>query len=96
MLTIKRINVIISTSKGKGNPKHQKGKEMEKEMLIYMINHEENFDKAQGMLDMFNVIYCTRYGFLNKRVVRFDNPDGSNAERYAHCHDVWAELHSNI
>ena len=45
---------------------------------------------------MFNVIYCTRYGFLNKRVVRFDNPDGSNAERYAHCHDVWAELHSNI
>ena len=67
---------------------------MEKEMLIYMINHEENFDKAQGMLDMFNVIYCTRYGFLNKRVVRFDNPDGSVAERYAHCHDVWAELHS--
>ena len=67
---------------------------MEKEMLIYMINHETNFEKAQGMLDMFNVIYCTRYGFLNKRVVRFDNPDGSAAERYAHCHDVWAELHS--
>ena len=65
---------------------------MEKEMLIYMINHEENFDKAKGMLDMFNVIYCTRYGFLNKRVVRFDNPDASVAERYSHCHDVWAEL----
>ena len=27
---------------------------MEKEMLIYMINHEENFDKAQEMLDMYN------------------------------------------
>lgn len=72
---------------------------MEKEMLINMINminHEENFDKAKGMLAMFNVIYCTRYGFLGKRVVRFENPDGSLAERYAHCHDVWAELQSDI
>lgn len=27
-----------------------------------------------------------------KRVVRFDNPDGTNAEKYAHFHDAWAEL----
>lgn len=60
--------------------------------LIYMINHEENFDKAQGMLEMFNAIYGTKYGFLAARVVRFDNPDASVAERYAHAHDVWAEL----
>ena len=93
VLIFKRVYVKISTSTGKGNPEHQKGKKMEKEMLIYMINHEENFDKAQGMLDMFNVIHCTRYGFLNKRVVRFDNPDGSEDERYAACHDVWCELH---
>lgn len=60
--------------------------------LIYKINHEENFDKAQGMLTMLNDIYGTRYGFLNGRVVRFENPDGSFAEKYAHCHDVWSEL----
>ena len=60
--------------------------------LIKRINHEENFEKAQGMLEMLNAIYGTQYGFLNKRVVRFDNPDGSVADRYAHCHDVWAEL----
>lgn len=60
--------------------------------LISKINHEENWDKAQGMLEMLNSVYGTQYGFLNKRVVRFDNPDGSTAEKYAHCHDAWAEL----
>lgn len=60
--------------------------------LISKINHEENWDKAQGMLDMLNAVYGTKYGFLNKRVVRFDSPDGSTAEKYAHCHDAWAEL----
>ena len=60
--------------------------------LIYKINHEENWEKAQGMLEMLNLIYGTQFGFLNKRVVRFENPNGSVAERYAHCHDVWAEM----
>lgn len=60
--------------------------------LISKINHEENWDKAQGMLEMLNSVYGAQYGFLNKRVVRFDNPDGSTAEKYAHCHDAWAEL----
>ena len=60
--------------------------------LVQMINHEENFDKADGMLQMLNAIYGTQYGLLNRRVVRFDNADASVAERYAHCHDVWAEL----
>lgn len=60
--------------------------------LIYKINHEENFDKAQGMLEVVNTIYGTKFGFLNKRVVFFDNPDGSVAERYAHAHDVYTEL----
>lgn len=60
--------------------------------LIYKINHEENWEKAQGMLEMLNSIYGTQFGFLNKRVVRFENPNGSSAERYAHCHDLWAEL----
>ena len=60
--------------------------------LIYKINHEENWEKAQGMLDMLNLIYGTQFGFLNKRLVRFENPNGSVAERYAHCHDAWAEM----
>lgn len=60
--------------------------------LIYKINHEENFDKAQGMLEMLNMVYGTKYGFLGGRVVCFDNPEASTAEKYAHCHDAWAEL----
>ena len=60
--------------------------------LIYKINHEKNWDKAKGMLEMLNTIYGTNFGFLNKRVVRFENPNGSTAEKYAHCHDAWAEL----
>lgn len=53
---------------------------------------QENFEKAQGMLEMFNDIYGTKFGWLNKRVVRFDNPDASTCFKYAHCHDAWAEL----
>ena len=40
--------------------------------LIYKINHEENWEKAQGMLEMLNSIYGTQFGFLNKRVVRVE------------------------
>lgn len=60
--------------------------------LIYKINHEENFDKKQGMLEMLNLIHGTRFGFLGGRVVRFENPDASTAEKYAHAHDAYVEL----
>ena len=60
--------------------------------LIYKITHEENFEKAQGMLEMLNTIYGTQFAFLAKRVVRFDNPNGSTAERYANAHDARCEL----
>lgn len=62
--------------------------------LIQEINHvaSENFDKARGMLDMLNTLCGTKYGWLAKRVIRFENPDGSVAERYARCHDLVAEL----
>lgn len=60
--------------------------------LIYKINHEENFDKKQGMLEMLNLIYGTRFGFLGGRVVRFENPNASTAEKYAHAHDAYVEL----
>lgn len=53
---------------------------------------QENFDKAQGMLEMLNEICGTKFGWLNKRVVFFENPNASTAEKYAHAHDayVWA------
>lgn len=60
--------------------------------LIYKINHEDNFDKKQGMLEMLNMIYGTRFGLLWGRVVRFENPDASTAEKYAHVHDAYIEL----
>ena len=51
-----------------------------------------NWEKAQGMLEMLNEICGTKYGWLNKRVVWFENPDGSTAEKYAHCHEAVAYL----
>lgn len=60
--------------------------------LVQMINNEENFDKAEGMLQMLNAIYGTEYGLLNRRVVRFDNPFGIAAEKYSGCHDLLCEL----
>ena len=55
-----------------------------------------NIETGEIILAMFNELYGTRFGFLAERVVRFDNPDGSVAERYAHCHDVHAELWSKL
>lgn len=62
--------------------------------LISKINDQAktDFAKAEGMLDMFNEIYGTKFGFFDLRVVVFDNPDGSVAERYAHFHDVFYML----
>lgn len=57
---------------------------------IQKINEvaQENFEKAQGMLEMLNEICGTKFGWLAKRVVIFENPNGSTAEKYAHCHDA--------
>ena len=55
-----------------------------------------NFDRAQGMLDMLNDIYGTRFGWLNRRVVIFENPDAGTAAKYAHCHDAFMWLNSPI
>lgn len=50
---------------------------------------QEDFDRAQAMLDGINLVQGTKYGWLAKRVVWFENPDGSVAEKYAHCHDAY-------
>lgn len=49
-----------------------------------------NFARAKAMLDGINLVLGTKYGWLNKRVVWFENPDGSTAEKFAHAHDAYA------
>lgn len=55
---------------------------------IKLINEiaQVNFPKASGMLEGANMVLGTKYGFLNKRVVWFENPD----EKYASAHDAYA------
>ena len=44
------------------------------------------------MLEIVNDIMGTKFGWLNRRMVIFDNPDASIGEKYAHCKDAWANL----
>lgn len=53
---------------------------------------QENFDKAQGMLETLNDICGTKFGWPGGRVVIFENPDASVAEKYAHAHDAYVWL----
>ena len=52
-----------------------------------------DFDKAMAMLDGINMVLGTKYGWLAKRVVFFDNPDASTCFKYCGAHDaeVWAD-----
>ena len=86
--------VKCACQKGKGNPKHQKGKKMTLKEAIKKINNVayDNFEVAEGMLEIVNDIMGTKFGWLNRRVVIFDNPDASIEEKYAHCKDAWANL----
>ena len=58
--------------------------------LIWKINHEENWEKQQGMLEMLNTIYGTAFGFLNREVVWFEDP---SIKHLSPCHDayLWAD-----
>lgn len=58
---------------------------------IKIINEiaQVDFPKASAMLGGANMVLGTQYGFLNKRVVFFDNPDASTCEKYAHAHDAY-------
>ena len=66
---------------------------MTRKEVIQAINlvAKVNFEVAHAMLDGWNYHWGTAYGWLNKRVVIFDNPNATVAEKYAHCHD--AECH---
>lgn len=50
---------------------------------------QSDFEKAEAMLDGINFALNTKYGWLAKRVVFFENPDGTVAEMYAHVHDAY-------
>lgn len=54
---------------------------------------QENFEKVEAMLDGINMALGTKYGWLNKRVVFFDEPDESTCIKYRNAHDafVYAE-----
>lgn len=51
---------------------------------------QNDFQKAQNMLDGVNLVLGTSYGWLAKRVVWFEKPGASTVEKYAVVHDVWA------
>ena len=63
---------------------------MKRKDLIQALNivAKVNFEVAQVMLDECNERWGAAYGWLNKRVVIFDDPNASVAEKYAHCHDA--------
>ena len=66
---------------------------MKRKDVIQAINlvAKVNIEAAQVILDECNEHWGTAYGWLNRRVVFFDDPDASVSEKYSHCHD--AECH---
>ena len=63
---------------------------MTRKEVIQAINlvAKVNFEVADAMLEGWNYHWGTAYGWLNKRVVIFDNPNATVAEKYSHCHDA--------
>lgn len=59
---------------------------------ISVLNRTAKTDwpKAQAMLEGINLVLGTQYGWAASRVVWFENPNGSTAEKYAHYHDAYA------
>ena len=52
-----------------------------------------NWEYAKGMLDGMNEILGTKYGWLGKEVVWFEEPDADTARKYAAAHSAiaWTE-----
>lgn len=64
---------------------------MKKEMINRLNNMaQENFEKAKAMLDGINMVLGTKYGWLHKRVVFFEEPDAPAYIKYRNAHDAWA------
>lgn len=50
---------------------------------------QEDFERANAMLEGINLVMNTKYGWLNKRVVFFDESGSSTCIKYRHAHDAW-------
>ena len=59
--------------------------------MISKINEiaQEDFDIAKSMLECINIALGTDYGWLNKRVVIFDDPNAPTHIKYAKVYDAW-------
>lgn len=59
--------------------------------MISKINEiaQEDFDIAKEMLECINIALGTDYGWLNKRVVVFDDPNAPTHIKYAKVYDAW-------
>lgn len=59
--------------------------------MISKINKiaQEDFDIAKAMLECINIALGTDYGWLNKRVVFFDDPNAPTHIKYANVYDAW-------
>lgn len=54
---------------------------------------QTNWEKAKGMLDIFNDIYGTQYEWLNKRVVVYDKPGDMPNFLKGEAHDALCTLY---
>ncbi len=50
---------------------------------------QDDFHRAQAMLEGINIVLDTKYGWLNKRIVFFDEPDAPTCIKYRHAHDAY-------
>lgn len=59
--------------------------------MISKINEiaQEDFGIAKEMLECINIALGTDYGWLNKRVVVFDDPNAPTHIKYAKVYDAW-------
>lgn len=63
---------------------------MNKEMISKLNSiAQENFEKAKAMLNGINTVLGTKYGWLHKRVVFFEEPDAPAYIKYRNAHDAW-------
>ena len=63
---------------------------MNKEMISKLNNiAQENFEKAKAMLNGINMVMGTKYGWLHKRVVFFEEPNAPAYIKYRNAHDAW-------
>ena len=87
---------VISDLEAADEPAEREEPKMKltKDQVIALNNMAQtNWERAQGMLDGMNAILGTKYGWLAKEVVWFEEPDADTARKYAAAHSAiaWTE-----